>query len=265
MAKLSRRKFRVVIKVGSQLISEGGPLLIRDWMRQVAVLRKKNIQVIWVTSGAIATAVERTQFKASAKRGRSIPEKQSLSAIGQPLIMSLYNQGLFEVGLMGAQILLCADDLRNPERRKNFMQATEKLLEWDAIPVLNENDAVATDEIRFGDNDSLSAQVALCLKADRLILLTNVAGLFDSDPSKSSNAKKISTINKVPASLKKMLSIGQTSLSGTGGMLSKVLAAEAILKKGAVTSDAWIVPGDEPRVLQRVIANENIGTRFLRK
>jgi glutamate 5-kinase len=151
-----RRKQRWVVKVGSNVICSGGPLLIRAWMQQVATLQRKHgIEVIWVTSGAIASAVDRTGFK---KRDRLLCEKQALSAIGQPIVMDLYNLALQANGLLGAQILLTYGDLADADRRENFKSTVEQLLRWGIVPVLNENDAIASEEIKFGDNDSLSAK-----------------------------------------------------------------------------------------------------------
>lgn len=145
---------RWVIKAGSKMVCEGGPLLLRAWMQQVAELRKKhNIEVIWVTSGAIAWAVDRTNFKA---KKRSLPEKQALSAIGQPLIMDQYNLALQASDILGAQVLLTAGDMRDRTRRRNLQNTLNELLDWRVLPILNENDAVSTEEIQFGDNDSLA-------------------------------------------------------------------------------------------------------------
>ena len=156
---------RWVIKVGSQLIRDGGPLLIQDWMRQVALLRRESgIEIVWVTSGAIASAMERTAFK---KPSKTLPEKQALSAIGQPLIMQQYSIALAAHGLIGAQVLLTYDDIKSRPRSRNLVATLEQLLKWNAIPILNENDAVSTEEIQFGDNDSLSAKVARLVRADR--------------------------------------------------------------------------------------------------
>src|SRR5690349_2082249 len=173
---------RWVIKAGSNMVCAGGPILLRAWMSQIAILRKQHkIEVIWVTSGAIASAVDRTaadeRNRKQKQKKRSLPEKQALSAIGQPIVMDLYNLSLQAVGLLGAQILLTADDLANKKRRENFQNTLEQLLKWQVTPILNENDAVATEEIKFGDNDSLSAKVAATAGAERLIILTDVDGL----------------------------------------------------------------------------------------
>lgn len=238
------------------MVCEGGPILLRAWMQQVALLRKKyGIEVIWVTSGAIASAVDRTGFK---KRNRLLSQKQALSAIGQPIVMDLYNLALQSTGLLGAQILLAYDDLANRDRRRNFQNTLEELLSWGVVPILNENDAVATDEIKFGDNDSLSAKVSDVSGANRLLILTDVEGLYDSDPRRNDHARLIS---RVPGVTSKLLAqTGSTSGSnrGTGGMFSKLRAAQEATRKGIET---WLVKGDVPSVLIQVAENQSVGTR----
>jgi glutamate 5-kinase len=252
---------RWVIKAGSNIVCTGGPLLLRSWMRELAILRKRHgIEVIWVTSGAIASAVDRTGF---AKRERKLPEKQALSAIGQPLVMDLYNIALQTSGLLGAQILLTYSDLAHRERRENFRNTVEQLLAWDVTPVLNENDAIATEEIKFGDNDSLSAKVARVVEADRLIILTDVDGLYDRDPRGDPTARLIPSLPGVKPALLKGLSDGEDRRAkggrGTGGMYSKIRAASEASRAGIET---WLVRGDRPSVLVEVAAGKVIGTRI---
>lgn len=260
MAKKSGVKHRWVVKAGSNMICSGGPLLLRAWMQQVEQLRRAHgIEVIWVTSGAIASAVDRTHFTVRGRRGRSLAEKQALSAIGQPIIMDLYLIALHACGLLGAQILLTADDLADRDRRKNFESSLEQLLHWQVTPVLNENDAVATEEIRFGDNDSLSAKVARVARADRLVILTDVDGLYDSDPRSNPEAALIRTVNRVDQRL-----LGKASASGskrgTGGMSSKLRAAREASRAGIET---WLVRGDVPGVLLEVARGQALGTRVI--
>lgn len=252
---------RWVVKAGSNMIVSGGPMLIRAWMAQVSRLRKEHgIEVIWVSSGAIATATDRTDFK---KTSRTLSEKQALSAIGQPLVMDLYSIALQTQGLLGAQVLLTYEDLSDSHRRQNFQNTIEQLLEWKVTPILNENDAVATQEIKFGDNDSLSARVAKATGADRLVILTDVEGLFDLDPRKHPNARLITELDGVKPSLLKQ--VGQASGTGggtsrgTGGMFSKLTAARIATQAGIET---WLVKGDEPQVLLDVAKDQSIGTRI---
>ena len=255
----SRKSKRWVIKAGSSMVCSGGPLLLRAWMQQVAALKRDHgIEVIWVTSGAIASAVDRTQFIRHLEK-KTLSQKQALSAIGQPLVMDLYNLALQTNGLIGAQVLLTYDDVANKHRRANFINTMEQLLAWDVTPVLNENDAVATEEIKFGDNDTLSAKVACAMKADRLIILTDVEGLYDADPRQHKDAK---LLNQLKGIFKKTLdSTGRHAGSprGTGGMYSKLTAAKMAARQGIET---WLVKGDGPQVLLKVAENQTVGTRI---
>ena len=241
---------RWVIKAGSQMVVGGGPLLIRDWMRQVSELRGKHqIDVIWVTSGAIASAVDRTRFTPPKGRSRSLAEKQALSAIGQPMVMDLYNLSLSAVGELGAQILLTYDDLAHGDRRAHFQATVDQLLAWGVTPVLNENDAVASEEIRFGDNDSLSAKVAVACDADRLVVLTDVDGLYTADPRSNPRAKVVPVLESVTDAWLAKVQPGAGSSRGTGGMLSKLQAAQVATEAGIVTH---LVRGDVPGVLAQL-------------
>ena len=262
--KIQRARFKTrwVIKAGSQMVCGGGPLLIRAWMNQVAELKKQNVEVIWVTSGAIASAVDRTDFKPDQGRHRSLPEKQALSAIGQPMVMELYNLGLQACGLMGAQVLLTAGDIQDKKRRENLQNSLEKLLEWGTIPILNENDAVSVAEIQFGDNDSLSSLIAEMLQAQKLILLTDVDGLYDQDPKLHPNAQIIHELDTVSAAQLKAVSGQATSKLGTGGMYSKLLAAQRAAKVGIETH---LLRGDHPQNLLHILRGRNIGTRISAK
>lgn len=247
---------RWVVKAGSNMVCSGGPLLIRAWMQQVAALRKQKIEVIWVTSGAIASAVTRANYAAEK---RTLAEKQALSAIGQPIVMDLYNLALGSVGLLGAQVLLTYGDMADPGRRGNLQNTLLKLLEWGVTPVLNENDAVATDEIKFGDNDSLSAKVASMLKADRLVILTDVDGYYDGDPRKKPDAKLIPQLASVTDAILAGVDQGAGTTSGSGGMYSKLTAARVAAESGIET---WLAKGDRPSVLLDIAAGNQVGTRI---
>jgi glutamate 5-kinase len=226
-------------------------------MQQLAQLRRKHhIEVVWVTSGAIASAVERIGFS---KPQRALPEKQALSAIGQPLLMELYNLSLQAAGLVGAQILLTYEDMADAKRKNNLQNTLETLLAWEAVPLLNENDAVATEEIKFGDNDSLSAKVACMLRADRLVILSDVDGLYDSHPKKDPRAKLLKEVNLVTKELMDQLETEGGSSRGTGGMYSKVLAAKEATAEGI---DTWIIKGDIPNALVQLAKDVPLGTKF---
>ncbi|HEY7792322.1 MAG TPA: glutamate 5-kinase [Vicinamibacterales bacterium] len=254
MAKRSRRW---VVKAGSKMVCAGGPLLIRAWMQQVSALRKAHrIDIIWVTSGAIAWAVDRTDFK---RPRRTLPQKQALSAVGQPLIMDQYNLALQSTGLLGAQVLLTAGDMKDPTRRRNLRNTLEELLKWRIVPVLNENDAVATEEIRFGDNDSLASQVAVMMSAERLVLMTDVDGLYDRDPVGDPSANLIPFCRSVTARERRMAPAKAVSSVGTGGMASKLLAAQRANRQGIVTH---LVRGDWPGGLIELAEGRTLGTQI---
>lgn len=230
---------------------------MRTWMQQIAELKNKfGIEVIWVTSGAIAWATQRTQFQAAK---RTLPQKQALSAIGQPLIMDQYNLALQTTGLLGAQVLLTSGDMKDKSRSKNLQNTLSELLKWKVTPILNENDAVATEEIKFGDNDSLASQVAVMMKAERLILLTDVYGLFDKDPHRFADAQLITHLKKIDAQVLKLAPLDAKSKMGTGGMHSKLLAAKRALSAGITTH---MVRGDLPRQLLQIAQGESVGTQI---
>lgn len=246
------------------MVTGGGPMLIRSWMNQVDELAKrKNIDVIWVTSGAIASAKKisgKSVSKSAASRA-GLAEQQALSAIGQPHVMNQYLVALGERGRKGAQILLTADDIANPKRRRHLSQSLSTLLKWRYLPILNENDAVSTEEIQFGDNDRLSALVAVHMKASRLILLTDVDGLFDRDPKrlrKNETAQLIPHVQGIKLSLLNSLSKSSKSELGKGGMYSKLLAAKTVNQHGIT---CHLVRGDLPDALLKV-NSQSIGTRI---
>jgi glutamate 5-kinase len=249
---------RWIVKAGSQMVCSGGALLMRSWMQQLARLREDGVEVIWVTSGAIAWASDRTGF---AQRKRTLPEKQALSAIGQPLIMDHYLLACAATELRGSQVLLTAGDVADPERRKNLQNTLQQLLRWNFLPILNENDAVATEEIRFGDNDALAASVAIMMKAQRLILLTDVDGLYSADPKKNPKAKLIHSLPNVSAKTLALAQAPSKSSRGTGGMYSKLLAADRAAQAKIITH---LVRGDLPDNLLRIdqAPNEDLGTRI---
>lgn len=230
---------------------------MRTWMQQVSSLHKKHgIQIIWVTSGAIAWAVERTDFRTSK---RTLPQKQALSAVGQPLIMDQYNLALQANGLLGSQVLLTAGDMKDRTRRRNLQNTLNELLRWRVIPILNENDAVATEEIQFGDNDSLASQVAIMMKAERLVLMTDVDGLFDADPNVHRNTQLIPYCRKIGPAEMKMADGKAVSSVGRGGMYSKLTAANSARRKGIVTH---FVRGDLPNNLVAIALGQPIGTQI---
>lgn len=254
-----------VVKAGSQMVVDGGPLLIRDWMRQVASLQKDGIRVVWVTSGAIASARERlphfspstpppastasTPNRSGQPTRGDLPTQQALSALGQIFVIEQYKLALENLGLQAAQVLLTAEDLAHRSRRQNLTNTLRRLIEWRAIPILNENDAVSTAEIQFGDNDRLSALVARALGAERLVILTDTEGLYDQDPRQNPNAKLLAAIPRVNS--RHILSASNTpgSSRGKGGMLSKLLAAQLAGRDGI---PVHLVKGDTSKVLLKI-------------
>lgn len=241
-----------VVKVGSQTIIEQGPLFIRSLCKDIAALKKKyHLNVLIVTSGAIATAQER-----AGKKWSSLAEKQALSAIGQPLVMDIYNIALQSQGLLAAQVLLTYSDFQQKKHRNYFRQTLRTLLDWGVVPILNENDAVATEEIQFGDNDILSALIASDLKSKRLILMTNVDGIYDRDPSQK-DAELMTLIPKISKEIIQMQSQNGQSQWGRGGVRSKLLAAQKASQHGVMTS---VVNAKIPGVLLKIANGGSVGT-----
>jgi glutamate 5-kinase len=203
--------------------------------------------------------VERTGFHPPRGRKRTLPEKQALSALGQPMVMETYLLALGAVGLIGAQVLLTASDIDHSGRRRNLQNTLKTLLDWGTVPVLNENDAVATEEIQFGDNDSLSSKIARMMKAERLVLLTDVDGLFDSDPKKNPKAQIIPYRATVTSADLARAGKKAGSTRGTGGMYSKLMAAQTASRAKIVTH---LVRGDWPNNLLLLADGNSIGTQI---
>ena len=220
------------------------------WMRDLAQIeRKQEIRIIWVTSGAIVTG-GRLRYRGPERR-TTLRASQALSALGQPELMSSYLKALKKVKRLGAQVLLTADDIRHQKRCQLLKQTLEQLLEWRVVPILNENDAVATEEIEFGDNDQLAAQGAVLMKAKRLLLLSDVPGVVDAKGELVAKGKA--------AKLKKLI---QGPGKGRGGMESKIRAAEYAMKHGV---DAWIADGAQSGVLESWARGSQIGTAVLER
>lgn len=248
-----------IVKVGSQAISEGGPLLIQEWMRQVGELQAQGIRIIWVSSGAISTA---RQFIKDKRTQTTIAERQALSALGQPLLMNIYLQALAHFGLRGAQLLLTADDLKDPARKNNVRNCLEETMKLGLLPILNENDATATDEIQFGDNDHLSAQVAEFMGANKLILMSDIDGYFSANPKTDPSATLIPLIHDISEEDVIVAKSAGVSVSGRGGMSSKLIAARMGITHGF---DVHVVKASSPSILLRLHAGESVGSTFKRK
>jgi glutamate 5-kinase len=252
-----KQKSLWVVKAGSKMVCDGGQLLLRHWMQQAFELKNRHdVQLIWVTSGAIAWAEKRTQL---IRNRQNLPQKQALSAIGQPLIMDQYNLALQNTGLLGAQVLLTSGDIKDHKRRKNLINTLKELLKWEVLPILNENDAIATEEIQFGDNDSLAAKVAVMMRAQKLILLTDVDGLYNVNPTTNSKATLIEHVTRITKKELAMAPKKARSNVGTGGMYSKLLAAQTAQTNHITTH---MVRGDIVRNLLQIVEGRSLGTRF---
>jgi len=252
---------RLVVKLGTSTLTAGtnrlSPPRLVDLARQLCALREAGHEVILVTSGAMASGREALDYPELPK---DVPAKQMLAAIGQPRLMALYQQlfGLYGVGV--AQILLTRADLANRRRYLNARNTLAALLAQRLIPIVNENDTVATEEIRVGDNDNLSALVANLVDADTLILLTDQPRLFTADPRRDSSARLVTDVtdSDIPASLWEAAGGTATGL-GTGGMITKLQAADLARRSGTMVV---IARGGDPDILTHIAAGEKIGTRF---
>lgn len=254
---LVRDARRIVVKVGSSLVTNEGRGLderaIGEWSRQLAILVKDGREVVMVSSGAIAEGMKRLGWTT---RPHEIHELQAAAAVGQMGLAQMYESKLRENGLGSAQVLLTHADLADRERYLNARSTLLTLLKLGVIPVINENDTVVNDEIKFGDNDTLGALVANLIEADVLIILTDQMGLYTADPRKNLQAELVRHAKAGDPSLELMAGGAGSSL-GRGGMLTKILAARRAAGSGASTVIAW---GREPDVLDRLCRGESIGT-----
>ena len=248
---------RIVVKVGSSLVTNEGrgldELAIGEWCRQMALLVQDGREVIMVSSGAIAEGMKRLGWL---KRPHAIHELQAAAAVGQMGLAHMYETKLRENGLKSAQVLLTHADLTDRERYLNARSTLLTLLKHGVVPVINENDTVVNDEIKFGDNDTLGALVANLIEADALIILTDQKGLYSADPRKDPQAVFVYEAKAGDPALENMAG-GAGSSIGRGGMLTKILAAKRAAGSGASTVIAW---GREPDVLMRLVQRESIGT-----
>ncbi len=248
---------RMVVKVGSSLVTNEGRGLdeaaIGLWCSQLAALIKDKREVIMVSSGAIAEGMKRLGW---AVRPKEIHELQAAAAVGQMGLAQMYETKLREHGLRSAQILLTHADLADRERYLNARSTLLTLLQHGVVPVINENDTVVNDEIKFGDNDTLGALVANLVEADAYVILTDQKGLFTADPRKDPSARFVDVANAGDPELEKMAG-GAGSSIGKGGMITKILAAKRAAGSGASTVIAW---GREPNALVRLSQGEALGT-----
>ncbi len=250
---------RLVIKVGSSLVTNNGAGLDRQaisgWAQQIAALIAQGKQVVMVSSGAIAEGVQRLGWL---QRPGQVHELQAAAAVGQMGLARVYEASFSQHGLLTAQVLLTHADLADRERYLNARSTLFTLLAMHVVPVINENDTVVTDEIKFGDNDTLGALVANLVEADALIILTDQTGLYTADPRKNPQAKLVQLAQAGDPELEKMAG-GAGSQVGTGGMITKITAAKRAARSGAATV---IAPGREPDVLLCLARGERIGTEL---
>lgn len=250
---------KILVKIGSAVLTgaEGLDLkIINALVREMSDLSHKGYSIVIVTSGAIASGKHRLNITGKLK---SIPEKQAAAAIGQGRLMRVYSKAFEKKGLYVAQILLTLSDLTDRQRYLNIRNTLSTLMEWGVTPIINENDSVAVDEIKFGDNDNLAAMIANIVEADIFINLTSTAGLYDCNPAKSKKAELIGLVREITSEIEAMAS-AETSSVGTGGMKSKILAAKKVT---AIGIPCIIAPGKRKRVLTDILAGKEIGTLFL--
>ena len=250
---------RWVIKIGSALLTNDGTGLALDaidsWVEQMAALRRQGHELVLVSSGAVAEGMTRLGWR---QRPHALHELQAAAAVGQMGLVQAYESRFQRFGLHTAQVLLTHDDLLHRQRYLNARSTLRTLLRLNVIPVVNENDTVATEEIRFGDNDSLGALVANLVEADLLVFLTDQGGMYDSDPRSNPDAALIPEAQAGDLKLESMAA-GSGGALGRGGMLTKVRAAARAARSGTMT---LIVSGKEENVLQRIGADEQLGTRL---
>lgn len=251
---------RVVIKVGTSVLLDEEKKVssekIRSLARQVRKVRDKGIDPIIVTSGAIACGMETLDLK---KKPKEIERRQALASIGQIVLAKMYMEAFKKEELEIGQVLLTHEDIKSKSRCLNVMNTLNCLLAMDVVPLINENDALSFKEIRFGDNDNLSALIAQICNADLLLLLSDVEGLFDKDPNRYPNARIIDVVERVDEKVEKIAS-GTISEKSVGGMVSKLEAAK---KAGFYGIPTRVVRGDAENIILKTVKGEKVGTLFL--
>lgn len=253
---------KIVVKVGTSTLAHAGGLLnirrVEQLCKVLSDLKNAGHDIVLVTSGAIGMGAGKLQLNG---RPQTIAGKQAAAAVGQCELMYTYDKLFSEYNHTVAQLLLTGDDFEHEDRYNNFINTIHQLLEYSALPIINENDTVATDEIKVGDNDTLSAMVAVSIRADILILLSDIDGLFTSDPHKDTDAELISEVAVIDESIYRLAG-GEGSSLGTGGMRTKIRAAEIATSKGC---DMVIANGVDPLILYDIVDGKKVGTRFLKK
>ncbi len=245
---------RIVIKAGTRLLTD--PEALAVLIRQIKTVRDSGIQVLLVSSGAVGTGMRSLGLK---KRPRRLSEVQALAAIGQIRLMSVYEAECEKLGFKAAQILLTAEDLRSRERHLNALNCIESLLAQDVLPIINENDPVSVDELKFGDNDILAALLASMTRSDLAIILTTVDGLMRPNPD-GSLGERISLVEGVTDEQRNMANGTDDSSMSIGGMKSKLRCAEILNSAGECL---WIASGKDAHVIERIFNGEDVGTVFI--
>ncbi|PKY11988.1 glutamate 5-kinase [Acidithiobacillus marinus] len=250
---------RWVVKIGSSLLTNNGQGLdlpaIEAWVKQLLVLRRHGLEIVLVSSGAVAAGMERLGWST---RPTALHQLQAAASVGQAALIQVYNDFLRRGRVHGSQVLLTHEDLQERERYLNARATLRTVLELGVIPIINENDAIASTEIRFGDNDTLAAMVANLLEADLLVILTDQAGLYDQDPRRVPDARLLPEVEAGDPALLTMAG-GTGTAIGSGGMITKVRAASRAAQSGAATI---VAPGGVEDVLLRIWAGEALGTYF---
>ena len=253
---------KLVVKVGTSTLAHAtGRLNIRhveELVKVLSDLKNAGHQVILVSSGAIGMGVGKLNLPG---RPADMPTKQAAAAVGQCELMYTYDRLFAQYNHTVAQILLTGEDIDHADRRQNFENTMARLLELGVLPVINENDTVATAEIKVGDNDTLGAIVACCVEADLLVLLSDIDGLYTADPHRDPNAALIPVVEAITPEVE-ALAGGKGSDLGTGGMATKLRAAQMVMAQGC---DMVIANGDRPELLYDIAAGEPAGTRFVGK
>lgn len=233
-------------------------LRVEELCKVMSDLKNAGHEVIMVSSGAIGMGVGKLSLN---EKPKDIPTKQAAAAVGQCELMYTYDRLFSKYNHTVAQILITGDDIEHADRKQNFKNTMRRLLELSAIPIINENDSISTNEIEIGDNDTLGAIVATTVEADLLIILSDINGLYTGDPKKDPNAKLLHTVSEITPEIEKMVG-GAGSALGTGGMITKIKAAKIVTPEGI---DMVIANGENPLSLYDIVAGKDVGTRFLGK
>ena len=253
---------RIVVKIGTSTLAHAtGHLNIRrveNLCKIMSDIKNAGHEVILVSSGAIGMGVGKLGLR---QRPKDIPTKQAAAAVGQCELMYIYDKLFSEYHHTVAQLLITGEDIQNEKRHRNFSNTLNRLLELGAMPILNENDTVATEEIVIGDNDTLAAIVAKSVQADLLILLSDIDGLYTADPHTHPDAVLLHKVTKVDDSIKELAGVSNSN-QGTGGMVTKLQAAQICIECGC---DMVIANGNKPENLYAILDGQDVGTRFTRE